>query len=80
MRATHTYQKMRDFTEYPNKEISGNQGFWAREASYPCYYASRGRDSSYFCLFSTLKGSLAVFFALSGCLAEFWNDGNAALF
>ena len=39
--------KMRDFTRDPKEEISRNQGFWAREASYPFYYASRGRDSSY---------------------------------
>ena len=53
-RAMCTYKKkMRDFTEDPKEEISGNRGFWAREASYPCYYTSRGRDSSYFALFST---------------------------
>ena len=39
--------KMRDFTEDPKEEILGNQRFWAREASYSCYCASRGRDSSY---------------------------------
>ena len=39
----HAYiPKRRDFTEDPKEDISGNQGFWAREASYPCYYASRG--------------------------------------
>ena len=43
--------KRRDFTKYPNEEISGNQGFLAREASYSCYYASRDRDSSYYGLF-----------------------------
>ena len=43
--------KMRDFTEDPKEEISGNQGFQAREASYSCYCASRGRDSSYFVYF-----------------------------
>ena len=46
--------KMRNFTKDPKEEISRNQGFWVREASYPCYYALRGRDSSYFDLFSTL--------------------------
>ena len=25
--------KMRDFTKDPKEEISGNQGFWAKEAS-----------------------------------------------
>ena len=45
--------KLRDFIEAPKEEISRNQGFRAREAFYPCYYVSRGRDSSYFGLFST---------------------------
>ena len=40
-----------DFAEVPKEEISGNQGFRAREAPYPSYYALRGRDSSYFGLF-----------------------------
>ena len=39
--------KIKDFTKDPNEEISGNQGFWAREASHLSYYTSRGRDSSY---------------------------------
>ena len=43
--------KRGDFAEDPNEEISGNQGFRVREASYPSYYAPRGRDSSYFSLF-----------------------------
>ena len=43
--------KRGDFFEDPNKEILGNQGFRVREASYPSYYAPRGRDSSYFGLF-----------------------------
>ena len=47
--------KRRDFTEDPKEEISGNQGFQAREASYPYYYTSRDKDSSYFDLFSTLR-------------------------
>ena len=38
-------QKRKGFTEDPKEEISGNQGFRAREASYPCYYALRGKDS-----------------------------------
>ena len=40
--------KRKGFTEDPKEEISGNQGFQAMEASYPCYCTSRGRDSSYF--------------------------------
>ena len=43
--------KRRDFTEDPMGEVSGNQGFQVREAFYPFYYASRGRDSSYSGLF-----------------------------
>ena len=46
--------KMRDFTKDIKEESSRNQRFWAREASYMCYYASRDRDSSYFGLFPTL--------------------------
>ena len=46
--------KRKGFTEDPKEEISRNQGFQAREASHPCYYASIGRNSSYFGLFSTL--------------------------
>ena len=43
--------KRGDFAKDPKEEISGNQGFQAREASYPSYYAPRDRDSSYFGLF-----------------------------
>ena len=43
--------KIREFTKDPKKEISGNQGFRDREASYPCYYASRDTDSFYSGLF-----------------------------
>ena len=46
--------KMRDFTKDTKEESSRNQRFRAKEASYPCYYASRGRGSSYFGLFPTL--------------------------
>ena len=44
-------KKRRGFTEDPKEEISRNRGFWAREASYPCYCTPRGRDSSYSSLF-----------------------------
>ena len=46
----HT-KKMRNFTEDSKDEISRNQRFWAKEASYPCYYASRCGNSSCFGLF-----------------------------
>ena len=75
----HTYiTKRRDFTEYPKEEISGNQGFRARKASYPCYYASRGRvlpSLVYFYLKEAdlngfgLKGLFGT--DLRGCLALF---------
>ena len=48
--------KRRGFTEDSKEEISGNQRFWAREASYPCYYTSRGRDSFHSGLFPS-KGA-----------------------
>ena len=44
--------KRKDFTEDSKEEISRNQGFRVKEASHPCYYASIGRGSSYFGLFS----------------------------
>ena len=44
-------QKRRDFTKDPKEEVSRNQGFRAGEASYPFYFSSRGRDSSYSGLF-----------------------------
>ena len=43
--------KRRGFIEDSNEEISGNKKFLSKEASYPCCYASRGRDSSYLRLF-----------------------------
>ena len=45
--------KRRGFTEDPKEEFLGDQRFRVREASHPCYYAPRGRDSSYLGLFST---------------------------
>ena len=75
----HTYiTKRRDFTKYPKEEISGNQRFRARKASYPCYYASRGRvlySLVYFYLKEAdlngfgLKGLFGT--DLRGCLALF---------
>ena len=56
--------KMRDFAEDPKEEISRDQIFWASEASYPCFYASRGRDSSYLSLFSTFGLRKKGFFVL----------------
>ena len=50
---THT-KKMRNFTKDQKEEISGNQRFWGKEASYQCRCASRGRDSSYLGLFPPL--------------------------
>ena len=56
--------KRRDFTEDQKEEILRNQGFRAKEASYPYYYTSRGRDSSYLGLFLLLWTD----FYLRGCL------------
>ena len=44
--------KKKGFTKDPKEKFLGNQRFWAKEASHPCNYALRGRDSSYFVLFS----------------------------
>ena len=53
-KATRRYQK-HGISPSIQARSSGNQGFRVREASYQCYYTPRGRDSSYFCLFSTLR-------------------------
>ena len=48
------YQKGKDFTKDPNDEIGGNQSFGLRRYSLDLlhfYYASRDKDSSYFCVF-----------------------------
>ena len=60
--------KTKDFTQDPRDEILENQGFRATEASYPCYYAPRGRDSSYFSLFSALRAVWLCFFFPKECL------------
>ena len=62
-----------NFTEDPKEEISGNQISRAKEASYPCYYASRGRNYFYFGYFQ-LRAILRVDYcvdALRGCLDYF---------
>ena len=75
----HAYiPKMRDFTEDPNEEISGNQRFRAREASYSCYYASRCRVLPTLVYFYLKEADLNSFGLkglfgtdLRGCLALF---------
>ena len=57
----------KDFTKDPKEEIPGNQGFRAREASRLCYYASKGRGSSYFGLFP-LSGLFGSSFCPKGLL------------
>ena len=74
--------KTQDFAEDLNKEfgkskVSGLKS--VHETSLSFFYASRGRDSSYFGLFSN-KGCLVVFYALRGYLTKFWGYGNSALF
>ena len=56
--------EMRDFAEDPKEEISGNQRFQAGEANYPCFYTSRGRDSSYLGLLSSFGLRKKGFFVL----------------
>ena len=50
-----------DFTEDLKEEIWGNHTFWAREASHPCYYNTRGRSSSYSGFILTIWADLRVF-------------------
>ena len=66
--------KMRDFIKDPKEEILGNQGFWAREAS---YHATRFflvwfifHLKGCLVVFSSLRGCWAVFSALRGCLGR----------
>ena len=75
----HAYiRKRRDFTKDPKEKILGNQEFRAREASYPCYYASSGRVLPTLVYFY-LKGANLNGFGLKGlfgtdlrdCLALF---------
>ena len=75
----HVYiPKRRDFIEDQKEEISGNQGFQAREASYSFYYTSRGRVLVILVYFY-LKGAYLNSFGLKGL---FGNDlrGCLALF
>ena len=66
--------KMRGFTKDLKHEFSGNQIFQAREASHPCNYASRGRDSSYLGLFSTVGLRKRVFYVLGSVwVKEKWD-------
>ena len=62
--------KRKDFTEDPKEEISVNQGFRAREASHPCYYAPKVGVLPILNYFH-FKGCLALVYALRGCLAEY---------
>ena len=70
--------KSRDFTEDPTRGNSGDR-VRLRKASPPVFYAPRGRDSSYFGLYSTLR---AVWwcFCHKGLFGQILECGNAALF
>ena len=46
--------------EFRKSKVSGLGN--VHKTSYSFFYAPRGRDSSYFGLFSALRGCLAVFF------------------
>ena len=59
--------KKEGFTKDPNEEILGNHRFRAREASHPCYYASRGKNSSYLGLFFTFWVEKLEYRVLSQC-------------
>ena len=66
--------KTRDFTEDSSKEFGESKvsGLGSVQgSSWSFFYTPRGRDSSYFGLFSTLRVFLVVFYALKGYLAMF---------
>ena len=74
-------QKMRGFTKDPKEDILRNQRFRVREASYPCYYTSKGRDSSYLGLFFTFWAENGSFeFQLDVlCLGEWVRSGEGVV-
>ena len=57
--------KIEEFHRRSNKGNSGNI----------VYCTPRGRDSSYFGLFSIIRVVWLCFFSLRGCLGKFWNEG-----
>ena len=62
--------KTRDFTEeFGKSKVSGLGS--VHQTFYSFFYAQRGRDSSYFGLFSILGAVWLSFNALRGCLTVF---------
>ena len=87
-RATRGYQKQRISLKIHSKSL-GDRGFRVSGTSESFIFAPRGKDSSYFGLFSITGAVWLSFNALRGCLAIFFPKGlfgkimgigNSALF
>ena len=76
-KATRGYQKQRISSKIQVKS-SGDRGFRVSETSESFVFAPRGRDSSYFGLFSILGAVWLSFNALRGCLVIFALRGYLA--
>ena len=63
------YHKQRILLKIHAKS-SGDRGFWVPGTSKSFVFAPRGRDSSYFGLFSIIGAVWLSFNALRGCLAK----------
>ena len=70
MRATCGYRKQRISLKIHVKSL-GERVFWVSETSESFVFTPRGRDSSYFGLFSILGAVWLSFNALMGCLEVF---------
>ena len=77
MRSTRGYRKQRISSKIQAKS-SGDHGFRVSKAFESFVFAPRGRDSSYFGLFSILGAVWLSFNALRGCLAVFSLRGYLA--
>ena len=74
MRATCGYWKQRISPKIQAKS-SGDRGFRVSKTSKSFVFTQRGRDSSYFGLFSILGAIWLSFNALRGCSAFFFPKG-----
>ena len=79
MRATCGYQKQRISSKIHAKS-SGDRGFQVSRTFESFVFTPRGRDSSYFSLFSILGAVWLSFNALRGCLAKQWVMGIVPYF
>ena len=77
MRATRGYQKQRISSKIKAKS-SGDQGFRVSGTFESFVFSLRGRDSSYFVLFSIIGAVWLSFNALRSCLAIFALRGYLA--